>query len=89
MKYTDNTQFIEYIKSLVGKQILFKLTDDKDEEGLTGILKQFNDNLIIERDGLEFVIELYELYYIEEYEWYKVAQMSQNIFWWTTHCFKL
>lgn len=68
MKYTDNTQFIEYIKSLVGKQILFKLTDDKDEEGLTGILKQFNNNLIIERDGVELIIEVYELYFIEEYK---------------------
>lgn len=65
MKYTDNT---EYIKSLVGKQILFKLTDDADDEGLIGTLKQFNDNLIIERDGLEFVIELYELYGIKEYK---------------------
>lgn len=41
------------IKSLVGKQILFKLTDNKD---LIGILKQFNENLIIERDGLKFII---------------------------------
>ena len=72
MKYTDNTQFIEYIKSLVGKQILFKLTDDVDDEGLIGILKQFNDNLIIERDGLEFTIELYELYDIEEYKEVKI-----------------
>ena len=65
MKYTDNAQFKEYIKSLVGKQILFKLTNDEDEEGLTGTLKQFKDNLIIERDGLEFGIELYELYDIK------------------------
>ena len=65
MKYTDNIQFKDYIKSLVNKQILFKLTDDVDDEGLIGTLKQFKDNLIIERDGLEFVIELYELYYIE------------------------
>ena len=72
MKYTDNIQFIEYIKSLVGKQILFKLTDDVDDEGLIGILKQFNDNLIIERDGLEFTIELYELYDIEEYKEVKI-----------------
>ena len=69
MKYTDNT---EYIKSLVGKQILFKLTDDADDEGLIGTLKQFNDNLIIERDSLEFVIELYELYSIEEYKEVKI-----------------
>lgn len=66
MKYTEDTQFIEEIKQLVGKKILFKLTDDIDDEGLIGILKQFDDNLIIERDGLELVIELYELYNIEE-----------------------
>lgn len=68
MKYTDNIQFIEYIKSLVGKQILFKLTDDVDDEGLIGKLKQFNNNLIIERDGVELIIEVYELYFIEEYK---------------------
>ena len=68
MKYTDNTQFVEYIKSLVGKQILFKLTDDADDEGLIGTLKQFNNNLIIERDGVELIIEVYELYFIEEYK---------------------
>lgn len=67
MKYTDNTQFKEYIKQLVGKQVLFKLTDDADDEGLIGTLKQFKDNLIIERDGVELVIELYELFDIEEY----------------------
>lgn len=67
MKYTDNTQFKEYIKQLVGKQVLFKLTDDEDDGGLIGTLKQFKDNLIIERDGVELVIELYELFGIEEY----------------------
>lgn len=72
MKHTDNIQFKDYIKSLVNKQILFKLTDDVDDEGLIGILKQFNDNLIIERDGLEFTIELYELYDIEEYKEVKI-----------------
>ena len=65
MKYTDNIQFKDYIKSLVNKQILFKLTDDVDDEGLIGTLKQFKDNLIIERAGIELVIELHELYYIE------------------------
>ena len=65
MKCTDNIQFKDYIKSLVNKQILFKLTDDVDDEGLIGTLKQFKDNLIIERDGIELVIELHELYYIE------------------------
>lgn len=69
MKYTEDTQFIEEIRQLVGKKILFKLTDEIDDEGLIGILKQFNNNLIIERDGLELVIELYELYNIEEYRW--------------------
>lgn len=68
MKYTDNTQFIEYIKSLVGKQIMFKLTDEVDDKGLIGTLKEVKDNLIIERDNVELVIELYELYYIEEYK---------------------
>ncbi len=66
MKYTEDTQFIEEIRQLVGKKILFKLTDEVDDEGLIGTLKQFNDNLIIERDGLQLVIELYELYNIEE-----------------------
>lgn len=68
MKYTDNTQFIEYLKQLVGKKIIFKLTDDEDDEGLIGTLKQFNNNLIIERDGVELIIEVYELYFIEEYK---------------------
>lgn len=68
MKYTDNTQFIEYLKQLVGKKIIFKLTDDEDDEGLIGTLKQFNKNLIIERDGVELIIEVYELYFIEEYK---------------------
>ena len=72
MKYTDNTQFIaqfiEYVKQLVGKKIIFKLTDDADDEGLIGTLKQFNNNLIIERDGVELIIEVYELYFIEEYK---------------------
>ena len=68
MKYTDNTQFIEYVKQLVGKKIIFKLTDDEDDEGLIGTLKQFNKNLIIERDGVELIIEVYELYFIEEYK---------------------
>lgn len=67
MKYTEDTQFIEEIRQLVGKKILFKLTDDIDDEGLIGILKQFDDNLIIERDGVELVIELGDLYNIEEY----------------------
>jgi hypothetical protein len=70
MKYTDNIQFKNYVRNLVGKKILFKLTDELDDEGLIGTLNQFNDNLIIERDGLELVIELYELYEIEEYKGY-------------------
>ena len=44
MKYTDNIQFKDYIKSLVNKQILFKITDDVDDEGLIRTLKQFKDN---------------------------------------------
>ena len=66
MKYTEDT--IEYVKQLVGKKIIFKLTDDADDEGLIGTLKQFNNNLIIERDGVELIIEVYELYFIEEYK---------------------
>ena len=65
MKYTDNIQ-IKDIKTLVGKRILFKLTDDIDDEGLIGTLKEFNGNLIIERDNVELIIELDELYKIEE-----------------------
>ena len=68
MKYTEDTQFIEYVKQLVGKKIIFKLTDVADDEGLIGTLKQFNNNLIIERDGVELIIEVYELYFIEEYK---------------------
>ena len=68
MKHTEDTQFIEYVKQLVGKKIIFKLTDDADDEGLIGTLKQFNNNLIIERDGVELIIEVYELYFIEEYK---------------------
>ena len=68
MKYTEDTQFIEYVKQLVGKKIIFKLTDDADDEGLIGTLKQFKNNLIIERDGVELIIEVYELYFIEEYK---------------------
>ena len=66
MKYTDNTQFKEYVKSLVGKQIMFKLTDEVDDNGLIGTLKEVKDNLIIERDNVELIIELDELYKIEE-----------------------
>lgn len=66
---TDNIQLIndETIKQLVGKKVIFKLTDDEDDEGLIGTLKKYDDSLIIERDGLNLVIELYELYGIEEY----------------------
>ena len=67
MKYTEDTQFIKEIRQLVGKKILFRITDEIDDEGLIGILKQFNHNLIIERDGVELVIELGDLYNIEEY----------------------
>lgn len=69
MKNTDNMQLIntETIKQLVGKKVIFKLTDDEDDEGLIGTLKKYDDSLIIERDGLNLVIELYELYGIKEY----------------------
>lgn len=66
----DNKDLIneETIKKLVGKKVLFKLTDDEDDEGLIGILKKYDDSLIIERDGLNLVFELYEIYGIEEYK---------------------
>lgn len=69
MKNIDNMQLIntETIKQLVGKKVIFKLTDDEDDEGLIGTLKKYDDSLIIERDGLNLVIELYELYGIKEY----------------------
>ena len=60
-------QFIEKIKQLVGKKVLFKLTDDVDDEGLIGTLLSFNDRLVIEREGVKLLIELYELFHIEEY----------------------
>ena len=47
---------------------MFKLTDEADDNGLIGTLKEVKDNLIIERDNVELVIELYDLYYIEEYK---------------------
>ena len=61
-------QFIEKIKQLVGKKVLFKLTDDVDDEGLIGTLLSFNDLLVIEREGVKLLIELYELFHIEEYK---------------------
>ena len=66
----DNRDLInkETIKKLVGKKVLFKLTDDEEDEWLIGILKKYDDSLIIERDGLNLVFELYEIYGIEEYK---------------------
>lgn len=64
MKYTD----LETIKQLVGKKVIFKLTDEEDDADLIGVLKQFKENLIIERDGVELIIELYELFSICEYK---------------------
>ncbi|HIR74337.1 TPA: hypothetical protein IAB95_02415 [Candidatus Ventrenecus avicola] len=61
-------QFIEKIWQLVGKKVLFKLTDDVDDEGLIGTLLSFNDRLVIEREGVKLIIELYELFHIEEYK---------------------
>ena len=65
----DNRDLIneEKIKQLVGKKVLFKLTDDEDDEGLIGTLKKYDGSLIIERDGLDLLFELYEIYGIEEY----------------------
>lgn len=60
-------QLIEKIQQLVGKKVLFKLTDDVDDEGLIGTLLSFNDCLVIEREGVKLLIELYELFHIEEY----------------------
>ena len=54
------------IKQLVGKKLLFKLTDDEDDEGLIGLLKKYDNDLIIEREGLDLVIAVYELYDIQE-----------------------
>lgn len=70
MKNTDNIQFIndEIIKQLVGKKVIFKLTDEENDEGLIGTLKKYDGSLVIERDGLNILIELYELYGIEEYK---------------------
>ena len=67
MKNKEDIKYIEKLKKLVGKQIKFKLTNDTDDDGLVGILKQFKDNLIIEHDGVELVVELHELYYIDEF----------------------
>lgn len=64
----NHEQFREKIKQLVGKKVLFKLTDDVDDEGLIGTLLSFNDYLVIEREGVKLLIELYELFHIEEYK---------------------
>ena len=41
----DNRDLIneEKIKQLVGKKVLFKLTDDEEDEGLIGILKKYDE----------------------------------------------
>lgn len=64
----SNKKFIDEktIKQLVGKKVLFKLTDDEDDEGLIGLLKKYDNDLIIEREGLDLVIAVYELYDIQE-----------------------
>ena len=64
----NHEQFREKIKQLVGKKVLFKLTDDVDDEGLIGTLLSFNDYLVIEREEVKLLIELYELFHIEEYK---------------------
>lgn len=64
----SNRKFIDEktIKQLVGKKVLFKLIDDEDDEGLIGLLKKYDNDLIIEREGLDLVIAVYELYDIQE-----------------------
>lgn len=64
----SNRKFIDEktIKQLVGKKVLFKLTDDEDDEGLIGLLKKYDNDLIIEREWLDLVIAVYELYDIQE-----------------------
>ena len=64
----SNRKFIDEktIKQLVGKKVLFKLTDDEDDEGLIGLLKKYDNDLIIEREGLDLEIAVYELYDIQE-----------------------
>ena len=64
----SNKKFIDEktIKQLVGKKVLFKLTDDEDDEGLIGLLKKYDNDLIIEREGLDLEIAVYELYDIQE-----------------------
>ena len=64
----SNRKFIDEktIKQLVGKKVLFKLTDDEDDEGLIGLLKKYDNDLIIEREGLDLVIAVHELYDIQE-----------------------
>lgn len=49
MKNTDNIQFIddETIRQLVGKKVIFKLTDNENDEGLIGTLKKYDGSLII------------------------------------------
>ena len=64
----NHEQFREKIKQLVGKKVLFKLTDDVDDEGLIGTLLSFNDYVVIEREEVKLLIELYELFHIEEYK---------------------
>ena len=71
----SNRKFIDEktIKQLVGKKVLFKLTDDEDDEGLIGLLKKYDNDLIIEREGLDLVIAVYELY-----ELYDIQECSEK-----------
>ena len=63
----DNDLSDEKIKSLIGKHIVFKLTDDATDFGLLGILEDYKNNqLIIRREGASLVFELYEIFGIEE-----------------------
>ena len=58
------------IEELMGKDILFKLTDDIDDEGLIGTLKSYDGHrLVIELPGLpcEFLpSEIYEIKELKE-----------------------
>ena len=63
----DNDLSDEKIKGLIGKHIVFKLTDDATDFGLLGILEDYKNNqLIIRREGASLVFELYEIFGIEE-----------------------
>lgn len=68
------------IKSLLGKNIIFKLTDDIEDFGLLGILEDYKDNqLIIRREGISLVFELHELFGIEEYHFNNTIEIPKEL----------